>query len=108
VPGIKVELASDGVGVIPIGLFKQKAVPELGRISKESEPVWCPLPALQARAVFHPVLRLTVQIQRDVSQSHVLLQLRPMSAPFAQALAQDEAVVGETENELEAMIFGEG
>jgi hypothetical protein len=31
-----------------------------------------------------------------------------MSAPFAQALAQDEAVVGETEDELEAMVFGEG
>jgi len=31
-----------------------------------------------------------------------------VSAPFAQALAQDEAVVSETEDELEAMVFEEG
>ena len=31
-----------------------------------------------------------------------------MSAPFAQALAQDEAVVGETEDELEEMVSWEG
>ena len=104
VPGIKAELASHGATEILIWLFEQKTVPEVASIAKESEHVWRPLLSFQFRGVSQPVLCLAVQVQRDVSHCHVLFKLRSTPTPFTQALAQDEAIVSETKNELEAMV----
>jgi hypothetical protein len=53
------------------------------------------------RGISKPELRLSVQVERDVSKREILLQDWPATAPFSETLAQNQTAVSQAENVIE-------
>ena len=108
-PGREQELPRHGLREIAVGLLDQPAIAEIEHVAVEGERVAvAPLPFGKAGGA-QEMRRLPDQIEAHVGEAEIDLDARRMAAPFAQALAQDQAVVAETQQGLEQdLILGNG
>ena len=80
---------------VAVGLLDQQAIAEIEHVAVESQLV-------AVARLFEQMRRLPDQVERQVRKAEIDLQHRPMPAPFAQALAEDQRVIAEAQQIVEA------
>ena len=89
-PGRVEQVPRDRLGEVAIGLLDQQAIAEIEHVAVEGELVAVARLVQQQR-------RLADQVEREVGETDVDLEHRPVPAPFAQALAEDQRVIAEAQ-----------
>jgi hypothetical protein len=100
-PGREEQLPRHGLGEVAIGLLDQPAIAEIQHVAAKGECVAVAAPALDLAGMVEEMRRLTDQIEAHVREAEIDLDARRVAAPFAEALAQDQAVVAEAQQRFE-------
>src|SRR3546814_7704042 len=95
--GREEELPRHRLGEIAVGLLDEQAVAVIEHVAMEGEPVAVAVPPFDFAGVVQEVRRLADEVERDVGKAEVDLDRRRMTTPFAEALAEEQAVVAEAE-----------
>ncbi len=94
-PGREQQLPRNRLGEIAIGLLDQQAILPVEHIAMEGQLVGIAGEAEEMRP-------LPDEVERDVRQAEVDFQRRGVTAPFAEPLAEDERVIAEAKQVIEA------
>jgi hypothetical protein len=97
------ELARHREREISARKLHDQCVPELDGFAEVGQRVGGPPLPFDLASQLQQKVRLADEVERDVGQRDVLLEDRPMAAPFRETMAEDEAIVAEAEE-----IVGEG
>ena len=100
------EQPGDGAGEVAIGLFEQQEIAELAFVAQKSELVLGVAGGGAGQGVEAP--RLTDQVECDVGERQVFLEHRGMAAPFAEAVPEDQGIIGTGEGEAHERGCGNG
>src|SRR5947209_10663953 len=95
------QVPGDGLGEVAVGMLDQQATLEVENVATEGELI--PISGFPEQ-----VGRLADQIEREVGETDVDLEHRPMSAPFAQALPEHQRIVSEAQEVVGARIDSDG
>ncbi len=87
-PGRKQKLPSDRLPEIAVRLLHQQAILEIENVAAERQLVGIAGLAQKQR-------RLTDQVESEIGEGQVDLERRRVPAPFAQPLAEDQRVIAE-------------
>src|SRR5205814_2516175 len=100
-PGRVKQVPRDGLSEVAVGLLDQQAVAEIEYVAVEREPV-------AVAGLIEQQSRLADLVEREVGKTDVDLEHRPMPAPFAEPLAEDERIVTQAQQVLGARVDGDG
>ena len=93
--GREQQLPDHGDGEIAVRLLDQQHVAVVAGIAQIGERVLVAALALDLAGIGVERARLADQVERHIGERQVFLQHRRMPAPFRQAMAEDQRVVGE-------------
>ena len=91
------QMPSDRLREVAVGLLDQQAVAEIEHVAVEGELVSVARLAEQQG-------RLANQVEREVGEAEIDLERRRVPAPFAEPLAEDQRVVAEAQQIIEARL----
>src|SRR5690606_14819237 len=89
---------------IAVGPLDHQAVQIFALAAQKSEIVLAAPPALDLAGILVERPRLPDQVERDVGHGKVFFQHRRMAAPLRQPMAEDQVIVGESEQEGDEMV----
>jgi hypothetical protein len=100
----EIELAQHGVREIAIRPLDHQAVQIFTLAAQIGEIVLAAPLALHFAGILIKRPSLPDQVERDVGHGKVFFQHRRMAAPFRQAMAEDQVIVGEPEQKGDEMV----
>jgi hypothetical protein len=94
--GSEIELAQHGVGEVAVVALDQQAVHVVALTAQEGEVVLAAALALEFAGMGIERAGLAEQVETHIGKRQFLFEDRRMAAPFRQAVAEDQAVIGDS------------
>jgi hypothetical protein len=94
-------LPNDRRREIAVRLLEQQQVAKLRRIAAVGERVLVAALAFERTGIVVERSRLADQVEPDIGERQFLFQQRRVPAPFRQAMAEDQRIIGEPQRVVE-------